>query len=305
MTASALTDRLVQRCLLLTSQVLGRVIAEGEYLSHAAVHEIRVATKQLRAAWRLVDVAAPEAAHDARLRLRALHHLLAFGRERQVMRTTLSELLDKTHAESVRESLQAVLDAFAATPGVQLDRSAAENIGVTFRAESRAWRELALQADDDALTSALGRSYRRAKRAARRAQLRKTVTAQHRLRQRSKRLLYQLALVFDDPPAALVSSVAALDELGDELGGLQDLVDLRGHIAASVADDAARAQLTRLLDRQLQKRVKSARDIGGLAFSLSSTRFCDGLGCLPSAQSRSPLNNPPSGPSSEPSSLLP
>ena len=277
MNAQSLADRLVQRCLQLTSQVLGRVIAEGEYLSHAAVHEIRVTTKQLRAAWRLVEHPVHEPAVTARARLRALHHLLASGRQRDVMRATLTQLLVKCRHKRDRALLQGLLDTLPATPGMLIGRATADNVGLSFRAESRAWRELAVHADEALLTTALVANYRHARRASIRVGQGRSLAAHHRLRQLLKRLLYQIDLVYEQPPAGIVPLLADMTVAAAELGALQDLRDLRDFVEASVDDEGVRRRATRLLARRLRKRCKRIAAPVAAAFAASPAQFSGAL----------------------------
>lgn len=295
MTSPSLVDRLVQRALLLTSQVLGLVIAEGEYLSHSAVHEIRVTIKQLRAAWRLLETTAPESVADARTRLRTLHRLLAEDRKRTARRVTLGELLAKCRSDADRAAVHRMLEGLSDTPGVLLGRSTAERVGIAFRAESRAWRELPLNASDSGLEKALVRSYRRARRVGKRAEGRRSLAVHHRWRQRTKRLLFQMNLLFDTPPAELAPALQAMAKIAENLGTLQDCVDLRAFLhshlhgklhsnlhsnvhSKSVADGGIdqsndSKRLLRLIGRRMRKRRDRAQMLGDLAFAATPAAF--------------------------------
>ena len=291
MTSPSLVDRLVQRALLLTSQVLGLVIAEGEYLSHSAVHEIRVTIKQLRAAWRLLETTAPESVADARTRLRTLHRLLAEDRKRTARRVTLCDLLAKCRSDADRTAVHRMLEGLSDTPGVLLGRSTAERVGIAFRAESRAWRELPLNASDLGLEKALVRSYRRARRVGKRAEGRRSLAVHHRWRQRTKRLLFQMNLLFDTPPAELAPALQAMAKIAENLGTLQDCVDLRAFLhshlhgnlhsnvhSKSVADGGIdqsndSKRLLRLIGRRMRKRRDRAQMLGDLAFAVTPAAF--------------------------------
>ena len=272
-----LADRLVQRSLLLTSQVLGWVIGEGECLSHGAVHDIRVATKQLRAAWRLLKHAAPVPAAEARTRLRDVHHLLAAGRRQTALRGTLEALLVKARNDGDRAALQELLDALPMASGVQIGLVAAAGIGGCFRAESQAWRQLALGCPDAALCAAVTAGYRRARRSANRARRRASATAHHRLRRRVKGLLYQADLLFDPPLAGASIPLAALARVAAVLGEVQDLSDLQAHAVATVANDEVRRRVSRLLQRRIANRIGRADKLSAVAFAMVPARFAGAL----------------------------
>jgi CHAD domain-containing protein len=278
---SALADRLVQRALLLTSQVLGRVIDEGEFLSPAGVHGVRVAIKRLRAGWRLLAPALPLQAAQAETRLQTLHHALAVDRSRFVRLATLQRECAGSDDPDLRTAFDALsqVPPFAGTGEGLSTRSLAETVGRTFRAESRAWRELGAAAHTADVRPALRRAYRRLREAAHAAH-RADPEGWHRWRLRLKRVLYQLELVTGPGDALPPGLHAQWRALADQLGRLQDLEDLRGVLGELRSPTHARAGLrvaehVRDRQRRLFRKVKAARDE---AFALRPRDFVRLLG---------------------------
>lgn len=272
MNATSLDDRLVQRALLLTSQVLGRVIDEGEYLSPAGVHSVRVAIKRLRAGWRLLAPSLPLQAAQADTRLRTLHHELAGDRSRFVRLATLERVCAEGDAAGDGADLRAaMLELQASAPftaggeGIS-SRGFADSVGRTFRAESRAWRELGPAVRDADLLPALRDAYRSMRRAAKRAR-RRDPESLHRWRLRLKRVLHQAELVAAPPLSANDGAedevVAGWRALAEQLGRLQDLEDLRCTIVAASPHARIQALVLPRIEAQQRRafrKVKAARD---------------------------------------------
>ena len=278
---AALADRLVQRALLLTSQVLGRVIDEGEFLSPAGVHGVRVAIKRLRAGWRLLEPALPMQAAQAETRLRALHHALAVDRSRFVRLATLQRECAGSDDPDLRAAFDDLSEVapFAGTGEGLSVRGLAENVGRTFRAESRAWRELGAAAHAADVRPALRQAYRRLRNAARAAH-RGDPDGWHRWRLRLKRVLYQLELVTGPGAGLPPGLLAQWRTLADQLGRLQDLEDLRTVLGDLRSPAHARAgarvvEHVRNRQRRLFRKVKAARDE---AFALRPRDFVRLLG---------------------------
>lgn len=282
-----LYERLVQRALLTTSDVLARVIDEGDALSARGVHSVRVSIKRLRASWRLLAAVQPEAAADAEARLRSLHHALAFDRFRTVRAHTLERLARDAGSAALDEAIAAFSARqgplpVPATPLSEADGTAVrtlnESVGRTFRAESKAWRELPPVADD-ALWEAIRRSYRRVRRATDGLH-RRRLSRYHRLRLRLKQLLYQLEACGLD---------VALGEtprtqwwwLADRLGRLQDVDDLRAAVTTAGIPAPHAAVLHACIaqaERRLLRKIDGRLDT---MFPLRARRFVRALACDP------------------------
>ena len=293
-----LAERLIQRALLLTSQVLGRMIDEADCLTPEGTHSVRVAIKRLRAGWRLLrPVLPPDVPAAGEARLRALHHALAADRARHVRLATIERLRSaadsielQAHWLTVAAAVQddagaAVRLPNAAQPGASVSTTnndddelaaagsatTAELIGRTFRAESRAWRELNAQAVCADLLPELRRSYRRARRAAKAVEARDP-GAYHIWRLRLKRLLHQLELlgVAEAVPAELRNQWV---ETAVQLGRLQDLHDFTRHVASLKlpADvETLVKQSVHADQRHLQRKLRRR---GADAFAMSSRAF--------------------------------
>ncbi len=293
-----LSERLIQRSLLLTSQVLGRMIDEADCLTPAGIHSVRVAIKRLRAGWRLLRSVLPaELTAAAEVRLRALHHALAADRARHVRLATIQRLRSADDNGELQARWLIVAAAMqddagavgrllnAPPPGAPIcatdddqdevaatgTAATAELIGHAFRAESRAWRELNAQAVCADLMPEMRRSYRRARRAAKAVEARDT-GSYHLWRLRLKRLLHQLELLglAEAVPADVRSQWV---DTAVQLGRLQDLHDFARHSASlRLPDDVAALirQRVRAEQRQLQRRLRRRSEV---AFAMSSRAF--------------------------------
>ncbi len=296
----ALSDRLVQRALLLTSQVLGRVIDEGEYLSPAGIHGVRLAIKRLRAGWRLLASALPMQAAQAETRLRALHHELAADRSRFVRLATLQRVCSESADPDLRNALDELLGVAPFSGGGEgvTARGLAESVGRTFRAESRAWRELGTAAHEADLGPALRQAYKRLRRAAVEAR-RGDPESWHRWRLRLKRVLHQLELVTGADGGASLALLEQWRALADQLGRLQDLEDLRQALDGTHASARTRALVAARIgtrQRHLFRKVRAAREA---AFALRPRELVRVLGPAGTAEEAVGLAAGPDNPAAQ------
>ena len=293
-----LSERLIQRALLLTSQVLGRMIDEADCLTPEGTHSVRVAIKRLRAGWRLLRPVLPaEVPAAAEARVRALHHALAADRARHVRLATIERLRSAADSSELQAHWLTVAaavqdDAGAAArqryapprgPSISPAQSNADEladsgsatttelIGRTFRAESRAWRELNAQVVCTDLMPELRKSYRRAKRTAKAIEARDP-GSYHVWRLRLKRLLHQLELlgIAEAVPAELRNQWV---DTAAQLGRFQDLHEFASHAASLRLPDDVVALIKQRVhadQRHLQRRLRRRSEE---AFAMSSRAF--------------------------------
>jgi CHAD domain-containing protein len=196
------------------------------------VHQIRTGSKRLRAFWRLARPGLPETRVHRELRaLRKASRSLAAVRERTTVLTTLRRL--QAHGDgglpaSASESFRAHAPALSGETAKQaraVEEDLADSLGRLEKLNPEALRP-------DRVDEALERSYRRARKAFRKAD-RKAGGSFHLWRKRIKDLWYQLEAL--RPGTGKAQTVkhggprrfrARLDKLQDKLGDLQDLAIL-------------------------------------------------------------------------------
>lgn len=197
--------------------------AEG--LDDRAVHRLRVATKRLRAAWRLVG---GDAADAAKAGLRAINHCLADTRDHAVLRRAAG-------ARGV------VVDA-----PPQLEPPPGEEIAAGFRLEAGRWRQQASEAGDRKLpVRRLTKTYKKARRRFEAADIQDAdAETFHAWRKKTKDLLYQLDwmhLALDEDRRAVYRR--ALRDLARIQGEVNDLDNLRRRMREADPDDHRRLAL--------------------------------------------------------------
>lgn len=123
------------------------------------------------------------------------------------------------------------------------------------------------------LADGLAETYRRARRSLRRA--RRSHTAFHDFRKRTKELTYQLDVLATGTDGRATAMRRELADLGDELGAVVDVIMLRGFVAAHAgdADPATVASLTAAIDAELARIVKAARRRAKPLFERAPTKF--------------------------------
>lgn len=258
----ALADHLTRQALELGSTLLATAADTNSVLAPRHVHRARVGGKRLRAAWELVAPAAPAMASAAIARLRACNAILAPARRIQAVAETLADLIADAHTPRRLAALTAMRDAL---PAATTPR--AGTLGDVMRAESAAWRSLPSLPADGILAGHVQTTCARAMRRLRRARRTGAADDYHRARMLTKRLLYQIEWLCPQPQTVLGGGHAALKELGEVLGNLQDLLDLQ-HAADEVPlRKAERRTLEKLLRRRAGKQMSAADRLAQTTFA--------------------------------------
>ena len=185
-------------------------------LDEDAVHDVRVATKRLRAAWRWIGWERPSFEVDHCVEaLRNLSRGLSGSRDRDVLHE-----LQKKFGGELRD-LPEVAEAgdVASMPGV-------------LEEDAKAWDDVAdICSDVDVTPRGLRRAFRRARQTGREAIVDGPLESWHEWRKAVKRLLYQLEIV----KGHTNENTHELKKLGRVLGDHQDLAVFVRHTSDAAA----------------------------------------------------------------------
>jgi CHAD domain-containing protein len=216
------------------AQNLARDPAEGEEL----IHQLRTGIKRLRAGWRLLRPALPAAVYRREnQRLRKAAHDLTAARERDVLAKTLGKLAERGGSEKASRFFPAALEAFRTRhPADGRSGEKAWHAALPVFSDSlRTMEELDLgRWGWGALEPALGQSYRKARKAYRKADP-DLNDSFHEWRKRAKDLWYPLQAMTGEVAAA-EKIVKRLDALQDVLGDAHDLAVLEERMSQRPGD---------------------------------------------------------------------
>jgi CHAD domain-containing protein len=239
------------------------------------VHEVRLCLKRARAVVALlVPAVGPRARRDNSV-LREIARGLGPARDEVVARAALARLARPggrrgtagraAPASALRRRLLRALSAVDAAASL---RAAAGGLDRASRAVGR-WQ---VAHGRRAARGGVERTYRRARRAYRRARAVDDAAWFHEWRKAVKRLGYQVAVLSTRAPGVQHGDDGPdrLKELARVLGDLHDLAVLRALVASEARDDGARAErdaLLRLVDARARGLRHEARALGGPLFA--------------------------------------
>lgn len=270
-----------------------------------AVHEVRKATKRLRAILRLV---APTLGKR-------------FAAENATLRDTARRFAPYRDAHVRLASLESLRDRFAAQLRVDTFAGAAEHLDVRRTAEAdrllegewqpvvyalraararyAAWPvdRLSARAHGTRLVShefgsvadGLGVTYSRGREEMAEAGRRPSADAFHAWRKRAKYLRHQMEFLSPIFPDALAGYAASLGRLGDLLGDEHDLAELLRHLAANpgiCADPVERALLVAMIQHRRAELQRAALSLGSRVYAEPAGRFVGRIGDYWSAWDR-------------------
>jgi len=193
-----------------------------------SIHEIRVATKRLRALWQLVrPVIEPQIARSADDRLRDAARLLAAARDAHVLADLLTQLRDTEEAlyQGTFDRAATLLD-----DDFNLDEQAADLRSALLAAiddDRESWRSLVLPDNRSLIEHGLGRAYRKTRRRAETAARTESHLDSHSWRRWVKYLRYQIEALVAAAPDEMERRAEELRALGRVLGQRNDLAVLR------------------------------------------------------------------------------
>lgn len=223
-----------------------------------AVHEVRKALRRARAAVHLVASALPrDDRRDLSRALVAARRQLSTVRDLAVAPGALAQLQLEAEQRAAAEAAVAQARVHAPTPEEVRDTlvaavSAVEALPALLAAS------LPADADWDVVKDGLAATYRRARRQLRQA--RRSRTAFHAFRKRTKELTYQLELLAGGVDGHVESLRRGLADLGDEAGEVVDAIMLREVLdAGGDARPDGLDELLEAIDGHLAARIKATR----------------------------------------------
>ncbi len=233
----------------------------------ARVHRVRQRLKRVRTLLRVVKPVLGDKAADARRALAGAARLLAAARDADAAAASARELRAAT-AAGREAGLDRVVEEFA-LKAVEAHRSATP-VGEVSERLMRVAADLAVVPTDldgaDLLGDALVRSYRRGRRAMRRARSSLATPDLHRWRKAVKDLWYLLRLSRKRLPRSSRKLAAELHRLGEKLGLDHDHAMLAERLALRPAGDPA-------LMRQLGIIAEERRGLEGQAFTIGAAVY--------------------------------
>ena len=247
-------------------------LTEPEKQPAEAVHQARLHLKKLRALLRLVRAEAGSAFAEENARYRDISHELSRERDAQATLDALKQLTE--HAERAWHVDPGRLAALGPArqwlvdrrpSGSCTDAHSADDLADRLRAaldEAQRWTSRAR--DDKTIWAGFEQSYRRGRRALRRAIAEPTPEALHEWRKQVKYHRYHVRLFQDAWPALLTAHYDELKRLSDLLGDDHDLVVLRqtlaeaeGSLSSDVLDD-----IIGLIERRRAELCSAALPLG-------------------------------------------
>jgi CHAD domain-containing protein len=250
---------------ILVEQVdLGTWHLERAQLSDTHVHEVRKATKRVRAVLRVLgdDI---ESTDYTRLNA----EVRDLARELSEIRSAVVqvELLESLVAEDGKltfdtRELHGELEAAADKQRHGLDDSEVVGLSLRFTAVRSGIEKIEFHDDATASLGGIRRTYRRGRKSMTRAYAEPTIESFHIWRKQVKYLRHQMEIVQSVGPPAIPDLVADLEEIGEVLGGDHDLADLEraaDTVAVGTLSSSTRQHLKEVIDSRrygLELRLK-------------------------------------------------
>jgi CHAD domain-containing protein len=250
-------------------------LREAELASDPApcIHGARKDLKKLRALVRLLRrELGDELYRTERSRYRDAGRLLSATRDSEVRLQTLEALCERfperLTPEAVGEwrgQLEAERDRAVAAPHRGASPAAARNAVEAGRGRIAGWP---LRTDSWKLVGpGVDRSYRRGRRAMRRAAEDPSGESLHEWRKRAKDLWYHLRILEGALPESLAGTVAQADELAAALGEHHDLTVLREDLLARELPTSRRPVLVEAIGRRQDELAAAAFEQGGTLYA--------------------------------------
>jgi CYTH domain-containing protein/CHAD domain-containing protein len=240
-----------------------------------AVHDVRKRCKEVRAVARLVRSALGDHFDRFNCLVRDAARELAPIRDAHAMLATFDDLqarrglTDVADLDGVRSGqLAAVVETTRGVHGTDPRIERARTLLTAGRENVEEW-----EIPDDFATLAVGLddTYRRGRRALRRARDKPTDRRMHEWRRSVKHLWYQVRLIERAAPSVLEAMVASLDDLAEALGDDHDLAVLIERLAADPERFGGKRQVKQA--RRLARAQQ--RDLRRRAFRLGATVFAE------------------------------
>lgn len=264
------TENLTESCVAIIDEILEQLREQESYGSEEFVHQTRVLTKRLRAAWNQVRHMVPDAKIKQRRRaLREISARFSGSRDQAVLKTLCSKLADEKSDNDQERVLLSVGD------GIELPEDqhliTAEQLASLLEQEKQEW--LALDWKDGAecnevIIKNTEKSYRKARKATRIA--RKTICSEtwHNWRKAIKQLRYQREFLAEIEGRPLNDFELKVRDLGSLLGQRNDLANLENYVVESEKGRTTdqREALDSAIDESTERVMKKCRKLGKQLF---------------------------------------
>ncbi len=228
-----------------------------------AVHQIRVLTKRLRAAWHLAQpICGKELAKQRRAALRDLSALLAKSRD-QAVQLALAEKFQRQHPEISRQALEALF------PHSQSPVAPPSGPGIrqALEAEIAAWAKVRLGSEE---RRTLRRSWRASLKRAKSLTVETSASSDpelwHRWRKAVKRLRYQREFLAMVHPRVLGKRDLRIRNLGTRLGDHNDLAIFSRRLDSANLNPSDRQALKKMVALQDRDIKRNCRRLGRRLF---------------------------------------
>lgn len=223
------------------------------------VHQIRVASKELRAFWQMLKPLSPECAAQGIRVLTQAASLLGQARDEHVMQETLARLARRSRRRSDQAVYRQAMESLFSGQADSNPVPTPAGLGALFQEDAQLWETCAAPVDDLALIEkGLRRSWRKIRNRMLTALDSDQLRDWHALRKWIKYLGYQLQLV---ETQGLTSPLPAeqIRGFGKDLGRLHDLHVLIEHVRGHsdrFTDEEAAAYCLHLLRKQEAARLQ-------------------------------------------------
>jgi len=231
------------------------------------VHQLRVMTKQLRAAWHLVQpVCGKGTAKLRRAALRELSSQLASSRDQSVQKA-LSEQLHLDHPEVSKKTCETLFDS-SPQDSTHVQPPSITDIQQALKTEIEAWKKVRL---GDEERSTLRHRWRHSQKQAK-ALTRETFTSNnpelwHSWRKAIKRLRYQREFLSMINPRLPGKKDLRIRKLGTRLGDHNDLAIFSQQLNASKLEASELNQLKKVVAMKDQEIKRNCRRLGRKLFA--------------------------------------
>jgi len=231
------------------------------------VHQLRVLTKRLRAAWHLAQpVCGKKQAQQRRHALRKLSALIAHSRDRSVQ-SALAEKIHLNHPEISATSLQRLFPSSADTPPPPPLLSSIKEIRQILASEIEAWGNVLLGNQERCVLRHRWRhSFKQTQTLTRQSSKSNDAELWHSWRKAVKRLRYQREFLAQINPRILGKKDLRIRRLGTRLGDHNDLAVFRTHLNSADLERKESNVLNKAVAMEDHKIKRNCRRLGRKLF---------------------------------------
>lgn len=270
------------------SQSAGAVRAIGNSPDPATqVHQVRKSLKKTRSALRLLrGVIDGEERRAANRSCRDAARRLSGARDAQVKVDTLASITSGEPAvDTAAIEWRRDLEREASAHDDDLTPEALADIARQIESVARTFRGREIPGAEEQIVKNLARTFRRGRKAMKRARGSGAPESFHAWRKRAKDLRYQLEFLEPQLSKKFSEVRKEVEDLGESLGGLHDLDVLAGDFEIRELPERECAELAGLLAEAREGQAEACLDLGRETYRLKPRKFGDRLGEALSAAS--------------------